>query len=192
MENPKNELISKILEYRRLRRHKVNSKYPQSGAKQNDPAKTQTCIEKGRLFESYVVKKFDPDYFTLIEWRSDKCVDDIYPVMSLFPDLEFYFQSTCESAQIAVECKWREHFFKNGFEIEGHKLENYFRYQEIMGIPTFLIIGIGNSPTNPDAVYTIPLSEIKKPFIHEFELEVYRKKNITENFFLHCSKLILF
>ncbi len=189
MGNPKLHLVNRILEHRKTRRRKFI--LPGSLPDRTKPKEDSRSFEKGTEFEEFVVKLFNPDYFTLIEWRSDKNVDGIFPIMSKFPDLEFYFESNTESLQFAVECKWREHFFADGIQFKKNHLENYRHYEKEMQVPTFIVYGIGNTPSHPRMVYILPLRDITKEYLHEFEIEIYSRVRPQENFFLDCRRLIL-
>jgi hypothetical protein len=164
--------------------------YPKTNDKRLEQ-RNQNFLQKGTEFETYVVRRFDPEYFTLIEWRSDKSVDDIFPLMSKFPDLEFYFESNSESKYFAIECKWRETFTKERIYLDGFQVENYRHYQSVTGNLTFVVLGVGNIPSNPNQVYTIPLDEIETDVLHEFEIDIYRRDNPKDNFFLNCRSGIL-
>jgi len=144
--------------------------------------------KKGTDFEAFIVQRFDPTYFTLVEWRSDKSVNGIFPVMSKFPDLEFYFESQTESCQFAIECKWKEHFYRDGITLDRFQLENYRHYQEVTGYPTFILLGIGNIPTSPAHLYILPLWDIRSHTLHEFDIEIYRRDNPHDSFFLDCKR----
>jgi hypothetical protein len=187
MGNPKTDLIDRILNFRKKRRidnSAITSKSPIY--KQYQQASSES-FKKGTEFEAFVVRRFDRDYFTLIEWRSDKCVDGIFPIMSKFPDLEFYFESKTQTKYFAVECKWRETLSNDCLLLDKFHIENYKHYESATGNLTFLVIGIGNTPTNPNQVYTIPLREITTERIHDFNLQVYRRENSHDNFFLNCD-----
>jgi len=153
----------------------------------------QTIDErKGYLFEQFVVTLFDREYFTLLEWRSDKCIDGIFQLTCQFPDLEFYFHSQSESLHFAVECKWRQ-YFTNGI-VEWSKetqLANHKQFEKITQIPVFIVLGIGGYPNKPDEVYAIPLGEIDQTSLHCMTLKPYQRKLPYERFFLNCSKLTL-
>lgn len=191
MEHYKIQLLERILQFRRKSFLRIGSRYLEP-KNQNIAKKIELKNqEKGTEFEKFVVKLFNPDYFHLIEWRSDKSIDGIFPLMSKFPDLEFYFESKTESFHFAVECKWREHFYKECVELNKFHLENYRVYEELTGNVTFIVIGIGNTPSAPKQVYIVPLSEITREKIHEFELEIFRRSNPHDNFFIDCSRNLL-
>ncbi len=113
MLNDKNDfrsylLKSKLAFKRRYPFYFKTSSEPYQSANQQTESET-----KGYLFEQFIVSLFTPEYFTLLEWRSDKSFNGIYPVSCQFPDLEFYYKSNFESMHFAVECKWRR-YFENG------------------------------------------------------------------------------
>jgi hypothetical protein len=187
MENPKKQLVDRILTYRRRR----SLEY---GIKLNEPLdvphfeKRKSSLEKGIAFEKFIVRKFDPQYFTLIEWRSDKCIDGIFPLMSKFPDLEFYFESKTHKAYFALECKWREYFNNHKVLLDDFQIENYKHYQSVTGTPTFIVLGIGNAPSNPNQIYLLPLKDITNTVLHEFQIETFKRSNVYENFFFDAER----
>lgn len=185
--DPKKLLIDRQLEFRKTLRSNVfqndlkRNSYPQY------VARNELNIRKGVEFESFVVRRFDRRYFTLVEWRSDKIVDGVFPLMSKFPDLEFYFEYESEKSYLAVECKWRESFQDETITLKKSQLENYRHYQKATGHKTYLILGIGNSPANPNQVYIIPLKEIEQEILHEFNLEVYSRSDPGKMFYYGAS-----
>ncbi len=150
----------------------------------------QANLETGIKFEKFVVPRFNIDYFTLLEWRSDKEIDGIFPFTSIFPDLEFYFQSLSESFYFAVECKWRAGFYKDCIEFKNYQLENYLRFEAITNTPTFIILGVGGKPDRPEEMYVTPLREMQSS-MHSMTLLPYKRSNPFEPFFLNCSKITL-
>jgi hypothetical protein len=50
-----------------------------------------------------------------------------------------------------------------------------------------MVLGIGNSPSYPALVYIIPIDNIDSNILHEFEIEIFRRENPHDNFFLHCD-----
>lgn len=140
---------------------------------------------KGDAFERFVVKNFDPRYFTLQEWRSDKYVDGIYPVSNHFPDLEviFDFKSKGIHQQFAIECKWRKGYFKNSIEwARDYQIKNYREYADTIKIPVFVVIGVAGEPENPQELFIVPLQKMENGFISKNELMKY-KRNIDDNRF---------
>ena len=186
MQNPKTYLINRILEFRRKSSRKFARRSDFNGRLPSDDF--EESQRKGTEFEAFVVQRFDPTYFTLVEWRSDKSINGIFPLMSKFPDLEFYFESQTECCQFAIECKWREHFYEDRVWLDTFQLENYNHYQQVTGYPTFVLLGVGNIPSSPTHVYILPLSEIKTHKLHENDIEKYRRQHPHDSFFLDCKK----
>jgi hypothetical protein len=156
-----------------------------SPARSNPNSPDSDALKKGTAFESFIVRRFDPEYFNLIEWRSDKTVDGIFPAMSKYPDLEFQFKLQAKKINFAIECKWRRGFRNEKIVLDSNQIDNYKYYQEETGNPTYLVLGIGNSPSYPVQVYIIPIGNIDSNILHEFEIEIFRRENPHDNFFLH-------
>lgn len=181
MKNAKIQLLDSLLQAKRRCRQNRQPFFT------NQHKCDQQSLEKGTEFESFVARRFDETYFTLLEWRSDKSIGGVYPAMNKFPDLEFYYESDNENKHFAIECKWRDNFQNEGITLKDHQLENYRRYEQITGFPTFLIIGVGHQPRRPNQVYILPLKDISKSFLHEFELQYYKRPDPQNNFFINCS-----
>ncbi len=146
---------------------------------------------KGDAFEKFVVKNFDPKYFTLQEWRSDKYVDGIYAVSNHFPDLEviFDFKSKGINEAFAIECKWRGYYYKNEIKwAENYQINNYKEYAEKLNIPVFVVIGVGGEPKMPEELYIVPLKEMKSNTITKSELANYKKDISDTRFFWDYEK----
>jgi hypothetical protein len=188
MEDSKIHLISRILKLKQKNLKKTQGIHSLSTSKKSNHKKDASLLQKGTEFEAFVVKRFNTNYFTLIEWRSDKDTEGIFPLMSRFPDLEFHYESQTECIQFAVECKWREYFFEDGITFKEFQLDNYRLYESVTGNHTFIVIGIGNTPSHPRNVYILPLKEIKQNKLHEFELNVYRRKQPHDKFFIDCQR----
>ena len=187
MESPKLHLINLILKSRKRNFESFRNIPGFSRSNQPGSAISLSNLDKGTAFEKFVVCRFDDNYFNLIEWRSDKSINGISAIMNKLPDLEFYFESNNEILQFAVECKWREYMLDDCIEFKNQQLEVYRRYQDLTGSPVFVIIGIGNTPSSPNAVYIIPLSEIKENRLHEFQIQIYKRKDAHHNFFIDCK-----
>lgn len=147
--------------------------------------------EKGNLFEQYVVQQFDPKYFRLEDWRSDKYVNGIYPISNHFPDLKIAFNLGNTYDSFAVECKWRKNFYKDSVEwAAGYQVENYKRYAAEMGIPVFVVIGVGGLPRKPEEIFVVPLAQMDQPSIARRVLFAY-KKDMKKNFYWDSEKKVL-
>jgi hypothetical protein len=149
--------------------------------------------EKGNEFEKFVVQKFNRKYFKIIEWTGDKYINGIYAETSTQPDLRIKFSLYEIEKEFAVECKYRSYYYKGGIDwAKGNQRSNYQNYSEAKGIVTFVVIGVGGKPDNPDELFIVPLQELKSDFIGQTDLAQYIKKDFNENkFFFEPATCIL-
>jgi hypothetical protein len=151
---------------------------PLSEAKSRDSG-TLSPKEKGDSFERYVVRNFNPNYFTLQEWRGDKYVDGVYPVSNHFPDLEIVFSLPSRNIKdtFAIECKWRSGWHRNNIEwASDFQVAHYKEYAQRVGIPVFVVIGLGGTPDAPEHVYCIPLEAMQGNTLTFEDVRPYWKK----------------
>ena len=163
-------------------------------SKQDVPTSSQKAWkEKGDLFEKWVVSKFSREYFTLKEWRSDKGVKGVYAEANQHPDLIFEFHLREVKKTFAVECKWRQNYYKGGVQwTKKGQLQRYLTFSEEKEIPVFVVIGVGGSPDSPEELFVAPLTALK--FVHATaeHLDKFRKKNFkNSNFFFDADKNLL-
>ena len=116
---------------------------------------------KGREFEDFVLELFnlrDDNGFVLKEWQGDKTLGGICPESNRHPDFVFDYQGK----GFAIECKWREKLSpkmeKDLFPAD--KIAIYQQFSANRNIPVFIVLGVGGEPSNPDLLYSIPLSEV--------------------------------
>jgi hypothetical protein len=142
----------------------------------------------GLDFEKFVVKKFDPEYFVIKQWAGDKFVDGRYAESTLDPDLQLELKFGNKRYPVAVECKWRSgvkgDFIR--FANDG-QLERYQAFEKRTGTPTFIALGVGGSPSSPEALYVIPVSSFRKPIQHMANISKY-KKAMNKNFYFDYEK----
>jgi hypothetical protein len=144
-----------------------------------------TYDEIGRQFEEYTVLKFDRQYFKLIDWRSDKIINGIYPESNQYPDLQFEVRVGRYINQFAVECKFRSRFTDDQIEISREsQLKRYRAFQTEREIPVYIFIGIGGTPKSPEESFLIPLDRLLYPVAKRGYLEGFRK-DIREKFFFN-------
>ena len=139
--------------------------------------------EKGNAFEKYIVQKFDQNYFQLLEWQGDKIVNGIYPKSTMHPDLLVRLKGK-EEATFAVECKWRQNYFKGGIEFASD--EQVKRYKTFMlekKIPVFIVVGLGGKAEAPEKVFVIPLEKLRSGQIGTSELTHFLQKDLKLGFF---------
>ncbi len=151
----------------------------------------QTPKEKGEQFEKFVVKKFDKRYFNLKEWRGDKEINGISAETNQYPDLEFEFHLKRIKKIFAVECKWRQNFYKNGIQwSKTEQVARYNTYATEKKIPVFVVIGVGGTPDNPAEIFVVPLKSLKYPYVKHDNLAKW-KKELGHNFFFDAKKDLL-
>jgi hypothetical protein len=115
--------------------------------------------EKGERFVQWVTEKFNPNYFRLLHWRSDKIRKGIYPLSNLHLDLEYEFRLHQEKVRFAVECKWRANYYDGGIQwAKEYQVRTYYQYHRDEKIPVFIVIGVGGACDDPKEVYIIRLS----------------------------------
>ncbi len=151
-----------------------------------------TSEEKGRKFEDWVVRKFNPSYFIIKDWRGDKNVAGIYAESSKLPDLEIEFRLKDQRTLFAVECKWRRSFESGGKpRIEWatpRQIDTYRQFQRDRGMPVFAVIGIGGEPDHPAELYIVHLDRLKYPFATAEYLAKFRRGTISDDFFFDSKK----
>lgn len=132
--------------------------------------------EKGVEFEEYVVSRFSKKYFSLKEWRSDKCSNGVYAESSTYPDMEYTFTLRENSYNFAVECKWRAKYNNENKVKWSYKdqLARYRQFVEEKNIPVFIILGIGGTPATPAEIFVVPLASIEHVELSKSWLENYR------------------
>jgi hypothetical protein len=156
------------------------------------PEENLTSEKKGQQFEELIVSKFAKRYFVLKEWRSDKIINGRYAESNKNPDLEFEFKFKNITKAFAVECKWRQNYYKNGINwTKKAQFERYKDFANAKKIPVFIIIGVGGTPKKPDEIFIIPLRKIKFTFIKITFLEAFKKKDKDKNFFFDANSEIL-
>jgi len=132
--------------------------------------------EKGDLFEQFVVKKFNQNYFKIKEWRGDKYIDGRYAESNMNPDLEVEFSLQGEKYRFAVECKYRTRS-ENGFiEIaKDRQLSHYKNFAQEKSIEVYIALGLGGKPDYPAEMFLIPLQSIDVPHVNIDQIRKYRR-----------------
>lgn len=140
-------------------------------------------VQAGLDFEKFVVKKFNPEFFVLKQWAGDKFVEGRYAESTLEPDLQLELKLGKNRYPLAVECKWRKSvkgdFIR--FANDG-QLNRYQEFESRTKMPTFIVLGVGGSPSTPERLYIIPVSAFKNPTQHIDNLINY-KRGVDRNFF---------
>lgn len=138
----------------------------------------------GLTFERYVVQKFNPGFFCLDYWAGDRFIADRYTSTVLKPDIQVTINTAEGRYPLAVECKWRSK--QKGDYIwfaEDKQLKEYQRFAKDTGKPTFIILGLGGKPNEPEEVYLIPVNAFNFGTQHRASLIHYRKPHPDLGFF---------
>jgi hypothetical protein len=149
--------------------------------------------DKGNEFEKFIVQKFNKKYFKIMEWAGDKYINGIYAETSTQPDLRIKFSLYDIEKEFAVECKYRSYFYKGGIDwAKDNQRANYQNYSEAKGIVTFVAIGVGGKPDNPDELFIVPLQELTSDFISQEDLMAFKKTDFQQNkfFFDHVNGVL--
>jgi len=138
----------------------------------------------GLSFERYILSLFDEQNWIIVDYTKDLYKKFGRKVESdSNPDIVIKHKNTQNT--IAVECKYRSGFTtgKKGKEDYGifwakdYQIKNYVAFKEKTGYPVFIIIGVGNIPSNPTDLYIVPLAAIMKyEFATKNYLEKYRRQ----------------
>ena len=148
--------------------------------------------EKGVEFEEYVVSRFSKKYFTLKEWRSDKCSNGVYAESSTYPDMEYTFTLHGSSYNFAAECKWRSKY-NNENRVKWTYKDQMARYRQFAAeknMPVFIILGIGGTPAAPAEIFVVPLASIEQVELSKSWLEHYRHDPSQTMFFDVSTKTL--
>ncbi|WP_157593029.1 hypothetical protein [Rufibacter tibetensis] len=146
---------------------------------------------KGDDFEKFIIQKFNRKYFSIKEWEGDKYVNGLYAETTLNPDMTLELNLKDEKKQFAVECKWKQNFYRNGVEVASNaQLARYKKFETEKGIPVFMTVGIDGEAASPKSLYVIPLKEIKDNFIHVSQLKKF-EKDVNEKFFFDLKSEVL-
>ncbi|HYC84739.1 MAG TPA: hypothetical protein VEB86_05930, partial [Chryseosolibacter sp.] len=131
---------------------------------------------KGLAFEKFVAEQFDiyRDYFILLDWRSDKSHQGIFPKSNQNPDLVYEYRHKNYVRRFAVECKFRSKAFKGTVRLMDES--NYRTYKTFHEneMPVYIALGFAGQPNDPEELYLIPFEDAKHEMMYK-ELSRYRK-----------------
>ncbi|MHC1572265.1 MAG: hypothetical protein ACXQTM_03780 [Methanosarcinales archaeon] len=125
--------------------------------------------EKGVDFERYVIELFlkNKRYFAIHSWTRDisNKHQGVMVESDSDPDILIRYKPTDE--KFAVECKYRSHLYNDKLcWTTREKLEDYRLFAQKNRIPTFIVIGLGGDPRNPEQMFCIPLEKAKYPELY--------------------------
>lgn len=143
---------------------------------------------KGRQFEEWVVSQFPKSEYTIKEWRSDKFKDGNYAESTRYPDLEVELKLKNATHLFAVECKYRSYLPENFEWTSQEKIHIYNTYARERDIPTFVIFGIGGTPSAPAEVIIAPLEKLQKPYITEKYLRSLHHHDLSRTLYYYAKE----
>lgn len=142
-----------------------------------DDINTPESFKIGEKFEKYTRKIIFPEskYKLLKITHSYQQNKKDYVDESKEPDFKFLCLETKQ--EFYVEAKFRSYILDNG-QLKFSYPEQFKRYKEFShGKIVFIIIGIGDDPSNPDHVSLIPLDDITNIYLTESFIEKYAIPN---------------
>jgi hypothetical protein len=138
-------------------------------------------------FEKFIINKFHKDCFRLMQWINDKSGKDNYHLSGSSPDMIYEYRNKLNTVGFAVKCIWRGCYVNGSIEwAKDRQIKGYYDYQFREGIDVFVMIGIGNIPSEPDELYIVPLNHIPfhKTVLHFDFLRQYKRVSVDQIFFL--------
>ncbi len=174
---------------------KVPKLYVEAKSRKSRGAREQVSTdflkEKGDKFEKFIVKKFDKNYFTVKEWRSDKYIDGVYAESNMNPDLELEFHMKGFSTRFALECKYRSGLYNGYVELaKERQLHNYKQFETERKTSVYIALGLGGEPENPDELFLIPLKHLTSNKLSYDGLSRFKKEH-TRQFYFDIQKRVL-
>ena len=125
----------------------------------------------GREFEDYVLELLfngcapvwtqplteTGNHLSLLEWRGDKILGDIFPQSNSLPDLVL----AVDGQPVAIECKWRKRLTATIADelLSPDRLNRFTQYATDTGTPVLLLLGTGGLPSYPDHLYLAPATQ---------------------------------
>ena len=104
-----------------------------------------------------------------------------------YPELEFEFLNEEQPQQFAIHCSWYP-YLETSNNITGiqvatdPQLKNYLKYQRRNRLPVWIALGVGGSASIPNALYLVSLSDIKKGFLSDTEMETFKVRKLNQRF----------
>lgn len=144
---------------------------PQESIREND------SFIKGDRFESHVATYFPESYYKIVQattTRND--LEGRRIEQSLQPD--FKFRHEMSGHCFWIECKFRGALLDDKIQWSDiAQLERYKRFQEsVRPERVFVVIGYGGTPSCPNSLYCIPLSNISYPGLYPNAIEKYKHR----------------
>ena len=157
--------------------HTVKSEAVDKKTERNVKAtETDELFDKGLAFEKFIVEQFavDKNFFTLVDWRSDKIHEGIFPQSNRLPDLVYQYKSKDFVRKFSVECKYRNKAFKGSIQLmDDPKFRIYEAYHKTE-MPVYIVVGFRGEPNSPAELFLIPFQFVKPEMPYQ-EMTKFRK-----------------
>ena len=159
----------------------------------------ESSREKGEKFKNFVARKFDSNYFSFKDARSDLYINGIYPESNTYPDLLFECKWRSRE-KLAIECKFRGGWRTNKKDKSKYikwsykeQIERYKSYGENQNARVFVVIGIGGYPQCPQDIFIVPLNVLyeNKGYLSRNFLMDFRSPHPNYNFFYNMESKFL-
>jgi hypothetical protein len=153
------------------------------------PTHKDDHVEKGLAFEKFIIEQFaaDKSYFTLLEWRSDKFHEGIFPASNRNPDFEYEYKAGTFVRKFSIECKYRSKVM-NGYvhlmdDIKYRIYEAFHRTK----MPVYVVLGLRGEPNEPEELFLIPFEFVKTEMPYD---EIMKFKKAGKFFYdMHTDRL---
>ena len=121
---------------------------------------------KGQQFEDYIISRFAPADYSLVEKVNDYTSRHHVTERSKYADLVFRKIATGE--EFAVECKYRSGWIESKgkpalFWVNQKKIDDYNQFSADRDIDVIVVFGVGGTPDHPEEVFSLPLRLLQKP-----------------------------
>lgn len=134
--------------------------------------------EKGVAFEKYIISLLPEQEWSIVDYTKDTIKGIPRKIESSSnPDIILRHRET--NKLVALECKYRADFFKTDsgriLLVKDYQIEKYKAFKEEKNYPVFIVIGIGEKPSNPEKLFLFPLNSIQYAqtsikYIEKFEI----------------------
>ena len=135
--------------------------------------------EKGVAFEKYIINLLPEQDWSIVDYTKDTIKDIPRKIESSSnPDIILRHRGT--NKLVALECKYRADFFRTEtgriMLVKDYQINNYKAFNKEKGYPVFIVVGVGNKPSNPGRLFLFPLNSIQysptaMEYIEKFGIE---------------------
>lgn len=134
------------------------------------PAESSTNEDRSRAFEEWVISHFSTEHRTRNQWRTDTSRSS-----DAHPDRMITMQIGSKEYAYAIECKWRNTLMGISTDLTHDQIKRYQRFALDHQVPIFLILGVGGRSNAPEALYVIPLEQLKPAQLQASSLERFKQ-----------------